>query len=334
MIPRKWFKSGGCVKKHISRNRLRSLLLLAGLLAFVLFFQLNYGSHFFVRTLLNFGHIPLFGVVSLVLLKLIKEEHRRAPTCANFVAAGLLTLLLGFGVECIQTIIPGKQFETDDLLFDLLGAAGFLSVAFVRSHREIPASARRAVLIGVSLLMLAAFLPVAVSTFDAVRMYRDFPVIASFEKNTELSRWQGNNASIRLAERNPTTGKSCMEVRLDPGEYPGINTRNLVRDWSPYDLLLFDVYLQGDQPLSLTVRIDDKAHNQQFEDRYNVRFLLRPGLNRVKIQLIDLVNAPKGRTMDLKSIVALYIFTFNLQEKRTFCIENILLADEEKGALL
>jgi len=305
-------------------HRARTLLFIAGLTAFVLFHR-NPSTHLFVKKLYDFGHVPLFGLVSLALLRLLRGSGRPGGDAAAHAAAGMLTLLLGYGVECAQTLIPGKQFETGDLFHDALGAAGFLSVSYVCTHREIPSAARRAVWITVSALMLAAFLPAAAATLDAVHAIRDFPAIASFERSSELSRWGVTDATIRSSEEHSTDGSRSLEVRLRPAESPGICTQNLLRDWSRYDLLRLDLYLPGDHPLSLTVRIEDEAHNQRYEDRYNGPFTLHPGPNRLEIPLIEIAGAPQGRKMDLSSVSSLCLFSYQLRRDQTLFVDNIRL---------
>jgi len=302
------------------------LLLIGGLLAFVLLFRVPSASHRFVWKLLDAGHIPLFGLVSLAFLRIVKQTDRPPGRAVYpYLAAWLLTVLAGAGVEGFQAFLPGRHVEIGDVLHNALGAAGFLAIACVHAHREVPAGIRLAVTTGACLLMAGAFVPAALATLDAFHMVRDFPVIASFERVGELSRWGALDAATSPSRRHTTDGTRSLEVRLRPGPYPGIGTRDLVRDWRGYDRLQFDAYLEGDHPLGLTVRVDDAVHDDRLEDRYNGRFTLRPGSNHVEIPLEDLRRAPAGREMDLETIVFLCIFSDALREPRTFTLDNIRL---------
>ncbi len=111
------------------------LLLLAGLgicafLAFLLLFKRTAGTSPPMDAILNFGHLPLFGSIALVLLYTLKRVNRFDPN-KPYIWAGFITIILGAATECIQrALIPGRSFSLSDIYNDSLGAVTFLTFAY------------------------------------------------------------------------------------------------------------------------------------------------------------------------------------------------------------
>jgi len=99
----------------------------------------------------------------------------------------------------------------------------------------------------------------------------------------------------------------------------------LHNDWRGYGSLSFDVFLEGPTPLEITVRINDRKHNDEFTDRYNKGFRLHPGDNHISIRLSDVKNAPRARMMDMGNITNICIFSYNLKEPRSMYFDNFRL---------
>ena len=305
---------------------MRTFAVFAGLLAFLFLARLDEWSPSYVMELYDFGHIPLFGVLSLSLFNLMYRDKGKERGAGPYIHAGFLTFLLGLLTECIQVFLPHRYFQIGDILYDALGAAGFLSLRYVMDHKGMNRAARRAILSMFVLSMGVALIPFARAVLDAVHMHRNFPMISSFEKSIEMSMWRSEKEKLSRTGVHATHGAYCLKVPLVPGTYSGASTRRLIRDWQGYESLLIDFFIPGKEPLKFTVRINDTIHNDEYQDRYNKSFLLQPGFNEVKIPLIDVFNAPTGRTMDMGSIGLLCMFSWNLKKERTVYIDNIRLS--------
>ncbi len=120
-------------------------------------------------------------------------------------------------------------------------------------------------------------------------------------------------------------GSHSLEVRLQPGRYPGIALEYMFEDWSGYDSFSFDVYLEGNGSLPVVVRINDLLHNQMFDDRFNRRFLLKPGNNHISISLSEVRKAPRTRSMDMSRIKNICVFSYQLKETRVLFFDNFRL---------
>ncbi|HPC47581.1 MAG TPA: succinyl-CoA synthetase subunit beta, partial [Deltaproteobacteria bacterium] len=99
------------------------------------------------------------------------------------------------------------------------------------------------------------------------------------------------------------------------------------RDWRGFESLAFDAYLEGTTPLPVTVRINDLEHNEQYSDRYNRTFTLKPGANRVVIDLHEVERSPAGRRMDMGRIALVCLFSYQLKEPRTVYLDNVRLGN-------
>ena len=125
---------------------MRTFAVFAGLLAFLFLARLDEWSPSYVMELYDFGHIPLFGVLSLSLFNLMYRDKGKERGAGPYIHAGFLTFLLGLLTECIQVFLPHRYFQIGDILYDALGAAGFLSLRYVMDHKGMNRAARRAIL--------------------------------------------------------------------------------------------------------------------------------------------------------------------------------------------
>jgi hypothetical protein len=168
--------------------------------------------------------------------------------------------------------------------------------------------------------------PMILTMVDLWHIKRDFPIICSFESAIEISRWGTTVAHVTLSKIHATHGKFSMKVELSPGNYPGVSTKYFVKNWQGYDELSFDIFLEGDRPLTIMVRIKDKEDNIKYEGEYCSRFFLAPGPNHIMIKLTDILHAPKDRAMDMNSICLIHIFSDNLKEYRILYMDNLRLS--------
>ena len=162
------------------------------------------------------------------------------------------------------------------------------------------------------------------SALDTLRTERDFPLISSFETRLEMDRWKSDEMHARV-HLHATHGEYSLRADLSPGEYPGVSLSYPPRDWRGYRTLVFDVFLDKAADMPLTVRINDLKHNEQYDDRYNGRFLLHPGENTILVDLGEVEHAPKGRSMDMGNISVLCMFSYNLKSPRTVYFDNFRL---------
>ena len=270
----------------------------------------------------EYGHLPLFGLIAIGFAFIFNRNKTQAQA-RPYVYAWMITVALGIITEIIQIIMPGRYFELHDMLFDAIGAGCFLIIAYPFPNNGIPA--KRIFRAAALAVILAGTAPIFFAASDEITMHKSFPLIGSFESALEMGRWGGQESEISLSASHATHGEYSLKADLLPGEYPGISLNYLKRDWRGYDRLTFDVFLEWNTPQRITVRINDKDHNNEYDDRYNKSFVLDPGSNTVVIDLKEVKAAPKGRNMDMGNIVNTCIFSYHLAEPRTLYFDNFRL---------
>ena len=112
---------------------------------------------------------------------------------------------------------------------------------------------------------------------------------------------------------------------MSPGSAPGLRLAYFPRDWRGFSSLAFACHNPSSRPLKLTVRIDDRLHDETYEDRFNLDLELAPGETRVQIPLADVARAPRGRSMDLENVRSVVVFRYRLEEPRELFLTDFRL---------
>ena len=296
-------------------------------------------SHTFLwKAVNNFAHLPLFGVVALLLLvisrKVFKEFGWSPGQHYGMVFIGVLTLALL--TEGLQTFSVTRQFEISDIVRDLVGAmCGFgllltyekhLPGAWAKwSHSPYNTLIRVVVLI----VILAALIP----TIEWVYVYWDrasrFPSLLEFSSDWEMKFVQPSNSELQVM-RPPEgwekpVGDKVGHILFYTTTYPGFRIEEPYPDWRDYSSLRFDIFSELPMSQSISIRIDDAHHNRTYEDRFNRRITIFPGPNHIQIPIDDIRFAPKDREMDLSAIRRILLFTVSPPKEFTLFVDSIRL---------
>ncbi len=134
-------------------------------------------------------------------------------------------------------------------------------------------------------------------------------LLFDFESDAELDRFHWRCFTLfSLSGELATHGESSLRLELYPSDYPGLAPIIERRDWRGYKALCFDIYNPDHRELPIAVRIDDRKDYPNYKDRYNKSFILKPGMNRMRISLDTLVTSGTDRKLDLKNIYRVLIF--------------------------
>jgi len=150
-------------------------------------------------------------------------------------------------------------------------------------------------------------------------------MLGAFEHGMEMSRWSATDSRIQRTRAHASEGLWSLRVDLQPARYPGCSMEYPYEDWSGYEAIALDAFLDGPAPLDLIVKIEDAQHNDESYDRFERRVRLLPGMQRVRIALSDVAAAPRDRTMDLSRIARVQFFAVRLASPRTIFLDNIHL---------
>jgi VanZ family protein len=288
-----------------------------------------------LRELQNSGHAIIFGLFALGWLNLMSAWAGRwiPRRSRQYLSALAAATAVGLVLELAQ-VIGARDASVSDWLLDIVGALAFLGLVAPFDQRLMSELKWRIPLKSVSivyglLLLAGAFVPP--TAWFLTYYFRDqaLPTLASFESAWERRLIVTERASVEFvappARFSPVDGKKVARLRLFPALYPGLEIWEPSPDWSGYKRLRFSVLSEYESDLRLAVRIQDLAHNQLYEDRFNRAFDLHPGMNELEIDLADVKSAPAGREMDMSRITSLIIFTGRPQDTLTIYLDNIRL---------
>jgi hypothetical protein len=279
-----------------------------------------------VLRLHDFLHVPGFGLVAVALLfgfpgpdgaSRARRHWRLLVVFAAAVADGAL-------VELAQAAAGGVA-DPWDVVRDGAGAAAAV-LAAASSWRGTGALVRWGLRAAALALVVAAFTPSARAIADEVRARRQFPVLADFSGPSELDRfdWSPWSTGVFLPPGGGGT-RGALLLHLRPGPYPGLWLEFFPRDWRGRRDLSFDCTNPSATPLRVTVRIEDLEHTQEYDDRFNGKFLLVPGRNHVRIPLAEVRSAPRGRELHLAKVAGVGVFATDLAEPRDLIFHEFRL---------
>ncbi len=151
-------------------------------------------------------------------------------------------------------------------------------------------------------------------------------MLLGFESDAELDllHWKCHTL-FSISDEHVTHGKKSLRMELYPSDYPGLNPKLEVNDWKKYGTLNFDIYNPEKEETMITVRIDDQKEHPDYADRYNMRFILKPGLNLIRIPLDSLITSGTHRQLNLTKIYKFLIFMVHPQRKYVLYIDHVRL---------
>jgi predicted MPP superfamily phosphohydrolase len=147
-----------------------------------------------------------------------------------------------------------------------------------------------------------------------------------FESRAELGslNWECHKW-FELSEENVTSGRHSLKVLLPPGRYPGIDFKEFRRDWFAAGFLKMDVFNPSEEEFKFHIRIDDHKSGWAYAKRFDVNFVLKPGMNNISIPTESIRTNVHSRPLNLKKIERLMVFIPNNPIKRELYIDNIRL---------
>lgn len=274
-----------------------------------------------VHALMDLAHAPTFGVLALVVLAAVRGRFPRSPR-RDGPAVWVAVTLFGGAMELAQAL-SGRHPSWHDALANALGAAAFLVFA---AYRSAPTPGRRLALAAAGSALLALpSAPPLLTLADAGLQARDFPLLASFENPTELSRWDFGDCRAARTRDHATDGDWALRLGLGPGLYPSATLTWPARDWSGRAALTFDADLSPGPPLDLVVKIEGLPAGRRAAARFERVVRLRPGPQRVRIDLSDAADAPAGRRLDLRRVGRLQFFAVALRSTRVLFLDEVRL---------
>lgn len=275
------------------------------------------------QTFFDSLHVPVFGLIALSLYAAIPNR----PHNRRIILAFMATAVLGILSEAVQ-IFSARDASLDDLIADLFGAAGFLSVAAAVSGRYSGARGKRilASLLAIALLGWSMF-PLAKVSAAYVERNSRVPLLVNFDSASGDLFIYKQNIDFQVVQL-PEDDHKVANITFGPGPWPGVTFHDLWPDWRDYSMLIVELSNAGSEPLEINLRVHDQAHlqhDQMHIDRFNTSFTLNPGKHVLQIPLEKIQQSPRDRLMDLSKIEGIIIFGRSSIEKKSFYVHEISL---------
>lgn len=275
-----------------------------------------------LKELWDLGHFFFFALLVLVLDSHLCSTGR--SVFFRIFAAFLTSGSVGLSIELIQLNVDGRFFSWNDVITDMSGGA----IALLwKTGRTL--SGFRSVLSGFVLIVivLVNLVPVATALTDEYRSFREFPLLAGFESEVELGRWADDQVELSRVSSPRLQGGYSAKIILTTDKYSGVALQYFPGDWSGRKGLAFNVFNPG-QPISLHYRVHDYLHQvstQRHDDRFNGKTILEYGWNEIIIPLKDIIEAPRGREMDVTKIRSFGLFVIKQPQRQVLFLDNVRL---------
>ena len=281
-------------------------------------------------------HTPLFGGVTLAILGLLQRsgqpsENSGKRLWVRCLCVGIAVFCFGASMELVQHI-SGRTGTLHDATANALGiiAAICVFLAWVQPKHWPARTKLRSVLIGAALCAVAAGWTRPISMLgDEWVLRREFPVLSSFNSNTEITRWYFRECSGQLTTRHKSDGANALAIAYQPTENPSATLVQMKRDWSQMETLELDVTLQADYPaqeLRFVTSVLDVHHAKDFHDVFSRGWILKPGVKKhIVITRDEILNGPGVREMDLSKIEFLDLGIIQPVAKTTVYVDAVKL---------
>ncbi|RDH81395.1 MAG: hypothetical protein DIZ80_15010 [endosymbiont of Galathealinum brachiosum] len=308
---------------------MRNIILIITLIMSVMLFTSNPidNSIRLYQALWNTGHLFFFALLTWLLIMhtaLLKESWRKI-----LIVSLLFSLILGGLIEIVQYQV-GRYMEWQDLLTDVLGGMlGFLTVQlFVSDERRL--LGKPAIILLSIIVILIAFIPVFNVIQDDLNVKSEFPVIANFELERTLGRWDSKHVGrLEIDSQFYIEGAASALVEFQVGKYPDVSLDVLYPNWSGFEYLNMSIHNAQNEILEMELKIYDQIHRQNgydYNDRFNYELSIKPGWNILKIEIQNILNSPRSRSMDVENIVGFSLFMYSLNEAKVIHLDNIHLS--------
>ena len=288
----------------------------------LLFIPLDSGNLWW-RAAFNSGHTIVFIILSFPLYFWLKSVFNSFTPAVLYLLVLATGMLFGMVIEVLQGLLQ-REASVDDLYRNLFGIISGLGLVSLK-HQKVLSKKILLSLFSLGFLLsgMASLLQIS---WHYVERDKAFPLIADFGAAWSSSFVQLNNVELLgPVARAGDEDTKLYRLRFDPEKYPGVSIIELEKNWLFYNRLRFKVFSDNSVDVDLFLRVHDKSHNQNYNDRFNLQYLIRPGLNEVVIDLNQVRKAPIGREMDLANVAGITIFLIDTETILFLELGNIFL---------
>jgi VanZ family protein len=270
----------------------------------------------------DLAHAPTFALVTWLCQRLLLA--RRAPVGQRVSLSGAI-LVLATLLEIAQ-FWSGRDGSVQDGLANLLGVLAGTCLALPPPRADRSVRSVSGLPLGAALLCLALASWYPLRTFlDVAEQRTHFPLLASFETERELGRWSEFHSRLERGRAHVTHGRWALSGTWLPARYPAFIFRYPPADWSGYQSLRLDLYVEPGPELVVTVTVADGQHNREPQDRYHFDLPTTGGLHRLSIPLEEIASGPRHRELDLTDIAWLAVGGDPVDAPRYVALDHVRL---------
>lgn len=287
------------------------------LLYALLLLPIDTGQTELARALSDACHGPLFALVAIIALRyLTKTKSAAENTASLYFKAFLIAVLLGIVGEIAQYLFTTTRYaQAKDVLTDTLGAITGLSwLAQTDSRLRIKIHVKKLLLFAIAIGLGLIIFPLASSSTFYLQRWHQLPALISLDSKNGYHFLHSGNSTATLSSIPTAWNRAPNETALlisphHEGRWTGVTLEEPTPNWSAYSYLVLELINPNEIPMELNLRIDDRKHNQEFNDRFN-RVLTIPRSTRVtiKISINEIAHGPQTRQLDTKDISKLVLF--------------------------
>ena len=310
---------------HSLRPWLKWVLFLCALIALIFSFTQKFDAtvNRIVGTYMNFGHVVAFFLWTYLCFRFV-PYLAKARVNERLIFALLFAVIGGGLIEIIQDFV-GRDASLFDMGSDLIGAL-LAALTFHFGDSRLKSNVRFSSII---ILLLIASVMHRNLIFVPVNEYyqrQQFPVLFDPDTPFEMTRLYENAEREIIDDRDFGT---VLKISFNTDKYSTVSLENFPYDWRGFNALEIEIYQREEDIWPLNIRIQDIKHSrvdeQSFDDRYNKRFQMNSMHQIITIPFHEMINAPKGRRMDIHEMESIWLFTASANQSRTLYVKQIRL---------
>jgi VanZ family protein len=309
------------------KRRLSNLILYSTALLFavLLFTQKRDYSLTSFQHAWNTGHLIVFWLWTYLMLTRWSGLATRSYW-QQILICMTIVVLVSFAIEGIQHL-TGRTFSVDDIRKNIVGSAAAL--CFTRPRRiDSNKWLRHGIQITVLVALIVELAPLGRAVIDDIIIYRQFPVLCSFETPFEKERWR-SITSLHIDRNIKKEGRASLKVNSSFGVYTRTTLLSMARNWTGFRYLELDLY----NPLSKVIYIRLTVHDELFrrrgylaKDHFVRPYTLPHGWNHIRIPIEDIRTGPREREMQMTDIRELEILVWQHGKPRAIYIDGLKLS--------
>lgn len=272
-----------------------------------------------IEALWPIGHLSVFCFWSFLLL----HYHSTIRAFSLLKQCFTLTLLcfsFGLSIEIIQPYFS-REMEVQDLFLNYMGV--LLSIILFSKH-PIHWLFKVSYLLLIGLVLHRS----ALLIYDEAKAQIDFPVLASFDQEIELTRWKADQPLTIEKLIVQTGSNSMMQITFVPRQYSGVALRYFPGDWQNYNKITMRFYNPNPDALPVTLIIIDQHYDKghpNYRDRYDQHLTIAPGYSEQSILLATIQAGVELREMDLNKIAGVDFYMYKLKSPIHLYLDSMYL---------